>query len=213
MLNRDPEYLGKLRDYYAQHRVLPSYSVVASLFGLRSISAVAGFVQRMKAVGMLGSAPGGRLQPGPRFFERGAPALQREEMLQATLGALVEGLNVDAYLIDQPSRTVLLPVNDDSMIEAGLLPGDMIVVKRDAPALAGDLVVARVDNEFTVKYLAHDRQGFFLKPANKAYAPLRSEVDLEIYGRVVASFRKYSQREPAPASRPIDAGSGENLNP
>ena len=96
-----------------------------------------------------------------------------------------------AYLVDQPSRTVLLSMKDDSMSGAGLMPGDTLVVKLRAPAQPGDVVVAIVDHEFTVKYLAHDPNGFFLEPGNPAYAPIRSSEALEIYGRVVASFRKY----------------------
>jgi SOS regulatory protein LexA len=193
MLNRDPEYLAKLRDYYAEHRVLPSYSAVAALLGLRSTSAVAAMVKRMKAAGLIDSAPGGRLQPGHRFFERPVADSVSAGMPQNANDAPVEGLNVDAYLVDQPSRTVLLTVTGDSMIEAGLMPGDTIVVKRGAPAKPGDVVVAIVDNEFTVKYLAHDRRGFFLKPGNRAYTPIRPKDDLEIYGLVVGMFRKYQQ--------------------
>lgn len=193
MLNRDPEYLAKLRDYYAEHRVLPSYSAVAALLGLRSTSAVAAFVNRMKETGFLDSAPGGRLQPGHRFFERPVSDIQRHGIPHAVNDVPVEGLNVDAYLVDQPSRTVLLTVKEDSMIEAGLMPGDTVVVKRGAPAKPGDVVVAIVDNEFTVRYLAHDRRGFFLKPGNKSYTPIRPKDDLEIYGLVVGMFRKYQQ--------------------
>jgi len=65
------------------------------------------------------------------------------------------------------------------------------VVKRRAPTQPSDVVVAIVKHEFTVRYLAHDHKGFFLKPGNPAYAPLRTSEELEIYGRVVASFRKY----------------------
>ena len=193
MLNRDPEYLAKLRDYYAEHRVLPSYSAVATLLGLRSTSAVAAFVKRMKETGFLDSAPGGRLQPGHRFFERPVSDIQRHGIAHAVNDVRVEGLNVDAYLVDQPSRTVLLTVKEDSMIEAGLMPGDTVVVKKGAPTKPGDVVVAIVDNEFTVRYLAHDRRGFFLKPGNRAYMPIRPKDDLEIYGLVVGMFRKYQQ--------------------
>lgn len=200
MLNRDSEYLAKLRDYYAEHRVLPSYSAVATLLGLRSTSAVAALVKRMKEAGFLDSGPGGRLQPGDRFFERPVSGNQIEGMPHAVNDAPIRGLNVDAYLVDQPSRTELLTVKEDSMIEAGLMPGDTVVVKKGAPTKPGDVVVAIVNNEFTVKYLAYDRHGFFLKPGNRAYAPIRSKDDLEIYGLVVGMFRKYPQRGPVRAT-------------
>jgi repressor LexA len=141
--------------------------------------------------GILASASGGRLQPDIRFFE-----LARAESLDtpapgADADVPVAGLQIDAYFVDQPSRTVLLSMKDDSMSAAGLLPGDTLVVKRQAPAQPGDVVVAVVDRKFTVRYLAHDRNGFFLKAGNSAYVPSLSSEDLEIHGRVVASFRKY----------------------
>ncbi len=191
MLNRDAEYLGKLCDYYAEHRVLPSYSAVAALLGFRSTSAVAALVKRMKEAGLLASAPGGRLQPGARFFERTLCDSPGDSGPPPAPDASAPGLQIDAYLIEQPSRTVLLTMEDDSMSAAGLMPGDTLVVKRRAPTQPSDVVVAIVEHEFTVRYLAHDRKGFFLKPGNPAYAPLRTSEELEIYGRVVASFRKY----------------------
>lgn len=191
MKNRDPEHLDKLRDYYAQHRVLPSFSVIAKLVGLKTTSAVSAMVDRMKAAGLLESAPDRRLQPGPKFFERELLDTIQAGLPQAANEPGIEGLNVDAFLIDNPSRTVLLTVKGDSMIEAGLMPGDAVIVKKGAPAKPGDIVVAIVDNEFTVKYLAEDRQGFFLKPGNKAYSIIRAKDHLEIFGLVVGSFRKY----------------------
>jgi SOS-response transcriptional repressor LexA len=77
------------------------------------------------------------------------------------------------------------------MVAAGLLPGDTVVVKRGAPAKAGDIVVARVDGEFTVKYLAQGRSGFYLKPGNVEFDDIRPKDELEIVGRVTGSFRKY----------------------
>ena len=191
MKNRDQEHLDKLRDYYAQHRVLPSFSVIARLVGLKTTSAVSAMVDRMKTAGLLESAPDRRLQPGPKFFEREILDTIQAGQPQAANEPGIEGLNVDAFLIDNPSRTVLLTVKGDSMIEAGLMPGDAVIVKKGAPAKPGDIVVAIVDNEFTVKYLAEDRQGFFLKPGNKAYSIIRAKDHLEIFGLVVGSFRKY----------------------
>lgn len=182
--------------------MLPSYSSMMALVGLRSTSTVSAFVTRMKTVGMLGSAPNGRMQPGPRFFERAAREPQSEGMPQAALDPSVQGLNVDAYLIDQPSRTVLLTMPDDSMVEAGLLPSDTVVVKKSVPVLAGNVVVATVDGQLFVRFLARDSQGFYLKPGNSSYSTIRSNQDLEIMGRVVASFRRYSQPEPGGGEAP-----------
>lgn len=191
MFNRDPEYLADLRDYYAQHRVLPSYSAVGRLVGLKSTSSVAALVGRLKEAGYLDSAPDRRLQPGRRFFEREVVDSIRAGLPEAANEIPAEAFNIDEALIDQPSRTVLLAVRGDSMIDAGLMPGDTVIVKKDAPFKAGDIVVAIVDNEFTVKYLAHDKRGIHLKPGNSAYPSIHPKDELKIFGVVVGSFRKY----------------------
>ena len=191
MLNRDNEYLAKIRDYYAEHRVLPSFAGVAKLVGLNSTSAVAAMVHRMKAVGYLDSAPDRRLQPGKRFFERQVADAIQAGLPQAANDVLPEAFNIDEYLIDSPSRAVLLEIKGESMVDAGLMPGDTVIVKKGAPAKAGNIVVAIVDREYTVKYLAKDKAGFYLKPGNKDYKDIHAKDHLEIFGLVVGAFRKY----------------------
>lgn len=66
----DSQYLAALQDYYAKHRVLPSYAVIGRLVGLSSKASVAEMVERLKAHGFLESTRERRLQPGQRFFER-----------------------------------------------------------------------------------------------------------------------------------------------
>ncbi len=189
--NRDSEYLAKLRDYYAQHRVLPSYGGVAKLTGLKAASAAFAMIDRLKKQGFIESSPDRRLQPGKRFFERevadsvqaGTPAPANDVMPDA--------FNIDEFLVENPSRTVLLKVRGDSMVDAGILPGDTVIVKKNAPATPGDIVVAMVDREYTVKYLARDKKGFYLKPGNQQYDNIRAKDHLEIFGLVVGAFRKY----------------------
>lgn len=191
MKNRDPEYLAKLRDYYAGHRVLPSFSGIATLVGLNTTSAVAAFAARMKDAGYLDSGPNRRLRPGKLFFERPVVDSVRAGIPQPANDIPVEGLEIDAYLVDNPSVTVLMNIRGDSMKDAGLLPGDIVVVKKSVPASIGDIVVARVDGDFTVKYLAKDKRGYYLKPANDEFDDIRPIGDLNLYGRVVGSIRKY----------------------
>jgi repressor LexA len=191
MLNRDDEYLAKLRDYYAEHRVLPSFAGVAKLVGLKSTSAVAAMVKRMKEPGYLDSSPDRRLQPGKRFFEREVLDSVPAGSPQPANDVLPDAFNIDEHLIDSPSNTVMLKVAGDSMVDAGLLPGDVVIVKKGAPANPGDIVVAVVDGEYTVKYLAIDKSVFYLKPGNNAYPNIRARDYLQIFGLVIGSFRKY----------------------
>jgi repressor LexA len=82
-------------------------------------------------------------------------------------------------------------VKGDSMEGAGIHGGDVVVVEKRSNAVAGDIVVAIVENEFTLKRLAHERGRPVLKPENKAYPVIRPRGGREIFGVVVGMFRVY----------------------
>jgi len=67
-MGKDVDYLGKLQDYYATHKVMPSYQAIADLLGFKSKNAVAALVARLKLLGFIESAPDKRLKPGRRFL-------------------------------------------------------------------------------------------------------------------------------------------------
>lgn len=184
-------YLDKLQDYYAEHKVIPSYSVLASLWGLSAKSWVGECVTRMKDAGYLDMTPDKQLKPGARFFERRLA----NSSVQAGLPnpALDDGydlVTIDDYLVRQPSKTTLVRVKGDSMIDAGIFEGDLIVVEQQPNANIGDIVVAIVDNEFTVKTLDREKGQFVLKPANKAYPVIRPKGQMEIFGVMAGLVRK-----------------------
>ena len=88
------------------------------------------------------------------------------------------------------ARTFLVGVKGESMTGAGLMPGDTLIVEKTATAQDGDIVVALVDDGYTVKRLARENRKVVLKPENKAYPVLRPD-PVEIVGVVVGSFRRY----------------------
>lgn len=190
-MSQDAAYLAQLQDYYARHRVFPPYSGIGELLGLKSKSSVAALVARLRLEGYLEAMPDRRLKPGPRFFERVLAESVRAGFPQAADDSARDSLTIDEYLIEHPSRTVLVRVKGDSMVDAGIHPGDIAVVERTHSARPGDLVVAIVDDEFTLKRLARDKEGFLLMPANPAYPPIRPKGSLELFGVVVGIIRKY----------------------
>jgi repressor LexA len=190
-MSNDATYLAKLQDYYADNNVLPPYSTIMSLLGLRSKSPVAALIARLKLQGFLESTPEKRLKPGRRFFERPIfDSVQAGAPRQAD-SSRYDTITIDEYLVESPSNTVLINVKGDSMIDAGIMPGDTVVVEKRGPASAGDMVIAIVDNEFTLKTLGNEKGKFVLIPANPAYPVIRPKNDLEIFGVVVGQFRKY----------------------
>ncbi len=190
-MENDANYLAKLQDYYADHSVLPPYSTIMMLLGFKSKSPVAALIARLKLQGFLESTPEKRLKPGRRFFERRVFDSVRAGAPSPAGDSHYDTLTIDDYLVSHPSSTVLVRVKGDSMIDAGIMPGDTVVVEKRGPANAGDMVIAIVDNEFTLKTLGREKGKFVLIPANPAYPIIRPQGDLEIFGIVVGQFRKY----------------------
>jgi repressor LexA len=102
-----------------------------------------------------------------------------------------EVLAIDDYLVGDPNRTSQVTVRGDSMKDAGLLDGDIAIVESKRPTRSGDIVVARVDGELTVKTLRDDNGEYVLEPANIAYSVIRPRESLEIVGVVTGSFRRF----------------------
>ena len=190
-MSNDRSYLARLQDYYAAHRALPSYASIGSLLGLRSKSSVAALVARLKLAGFVESTPDRRLAPTRRFFARPLAANPvRAGLPEAADDDGADALTIDDYLIERPSDTVLIRVKGDSMIDAGILEGDLVVVEKRHDARKGEIVVAIVDSQFTLKRLDVDRGEFILRAENKGYAPIRPEGALEIFGVMVGLVRK-----------------------
>jgi SOS regulatory protein LexA len=188
---KDNQYLAKLKDYYAKHNVLPSYASIATLVGLRSKASVADLVKRLKSEGFLESSPDRRLKPGKRFFEHSLSESVRAGFPASASDSYAQIGQIDDHLVRHPSRTVMIKVKGDSMIDAGIHPGDVVIVEKQATAATGDIVVAFLDNEFTLKRLGLEKGRIVLLPENKAYPVIRPKVNTEIFGVVVGLFRKY----------------------
>lgn len=187
----DGQYLARLRDYYARHRILPSYARIGTLVGLTSKASVAGMVLRLKGEGFLESSPDRRLKPGRRFFERSIGESVQAGLPSPASEADSDSLTIDEHLIAKPSRTVLIKVKGDSMIDAGIHGGDVVVVEKRTTAVVGDIVVAILENDFTLKRFGRENDRVVLRPENRSYPVIRPKGEPELFGVVVGMFRKY----------------------
>ena len=107
-------------------------------------------------------------------------------------------LDISEFMIDHKDATFFVTIQGQSMIDVGLLPGDKVVVDRSKIPAIGDIVLAVVDREFTIKILDRDRNGKpRLLPANStgAYPPIEIKEDMqfEIFGVVTGSFRRFGK--------------------
>ena len=184
-------YANEIIAFYARYRRMPSYSEMLKIFGLKSKNACFKRVLSLIRKGFFEKDKRGRLTPG-RFCKpvrllgvvmAGFPSPAEEE--------LVDTMSLDEYLISNPQATYLLKVDGDSMLDAGIHPGDLILVQRDLTPKTGDIVVAQVDGEWTLKYFEKKSGKVILKAANKKYSPIMPKEELVIAGVVIANVRKY----------------------
>ena len=112
-----------------------------------------------------------------------SPAAQYEE----------ESLDLNHLLVRKPAATFFMKVTGDSMVGAGIYQGDIIVVDRSATPGDGDIVVACIESEFTVKRIRFSNGTVWLEAANPAYRPifLRSMQELRIFGVVTANVHQF----------------------
>jgi repressor LexA len=187
------EKISQLRAFHANEGRAPSYSEMAELFGYKSKNAVARSVVRLIELGYLNRSSNGRVAFTSKMIGRlpllgsvraGFPSPAEEELLDT--------LSLDEFLVTRPEATYLLTVTGDSMIEAGINPGDLVFVEKGGVPKNIDIVIAQVDGEWTMKYFGRDRDGVYLDPANAGYTRIRPERSMSIGGIVKAVIRKYA---------------------
>ena len=103
-------------------------------------------------------------------------------------------LDLNELLVKRPAATYFVRVMGDSMSGAGISDGDLLVVDRSLRPANGDVIIASVDGEFTVKVYHHDTDGTRLEPANPAYPAirLRPGQELDYFGKVTACIHMFS---------------------
>jgi SOS-response transcriptional repressor LexA len=204
------KHLAKLRVYWRQHRAFPAIAELTSVLGMASTNGVHKTLARLVEEGFLDRV-GTRYAPSDAFFALPLVGPARAGLPQPSdAGQAPEVLSVEAFLVDRPDQTVYCRVKGDSMRDAGLLDGDIVVVDQSASAADGDIVVAVVDDEITVKRLrqaevshvkaisttvkpitSSESITWFLEPANPAYEVIHPRLSLEILGVVTGSFRRF----------------------
>uniref|UniRef100_A0A7V3V047 Repressor LexA n=1 Tax=candidate division WOR-3 bacterium TaxID=2052148 RepID=A0A7V3V047_UNCW3 len=185
------EKVACIQQFYQEQRRMPSYAEIARLFNWRSKNAVFRLVAKLKALNLVDQDPTGRLIPKSVIrplkllgtVEAGFPSPAEEELLGK--------ISLDEYLVQNSSSTFLLKVTGDSMQGAGILPGDLVLIDRALIPKNGDIVIAEVDGEWTIKYFHKQGTRITLIPANPKYQPVKPKQELKIGGVVTAVIRKY----------------------
>lgn len=189
--NRLKARIRDIADFYHGKGRMPSFSEIGDMVGIKSKNAVYKLVNKLEKLKVLERDERGRLIPGSiassvkilGTVEAGFPSAAEEE--------LSDTLSLDDLLVKNPQSTFMLKVSGYSMSEAGILPGDMVIVDKKQAPKSGDIVIAEVDSEWTIKYLDKKGDSVTLIPANPEFKPIKPKKELKIAGVVTAVIRKY----------------------
>ncbi len=177
--------------FFQQTRRMPSYAEMLEIFHFQSKNAVAKVVSKFIDEGLIYKDESGHLVAGADVFgirlvgnvQAGMPTDAEQEVGEA--------LSLDEYLIEKKDKSYLLEVTGDSMIDAGINEGDLVIVEQGRTPKIDDIVIAEVDHEWTMKYYVKEKNRIILRPANKKYSDIIPDQELKIGGVVTGVVRKY----------------------
>ena len=188
------DFIGK---YAAKYGYPPTVREIGKAVGLHSSSTVHAHLANLEKIGLLRRDP-----TKPRAIEllvdKAKKAIRSPGLpLVGEVAAgepVVAEERIEEYLevpevIGGETGDYILRVKGDSMKDAGILEGDYVIVRPTQVAGDGEIVVALIEEEATVKRFYKEKEKVRLEPANKAYKPIRTS-DAHLLGRVVGMFRR-----------------------
>lgn len=185
------ERIQSLRDFYRAHKRLPTYCEALGMWHVASKNAVHKIMHRLISQGLLTKDSLGKMMPCDCFFETALLGQVPAGFPVPDPSDLSDTLSIDQYLIEKPGSSFLLKVSGDSLKDAGILIGDLAIIERTTHVRENDIVLARVDGEWTLKRYSKKGNVVMLMPANDAYKPIIPKEELSIYGVIKGVVRKY----------------------
>jgi repressor LexA len=192
LTTRQTEVFDVLKNYIEDYGIAPTHIELAKLIGVSSSKAAADHLkalEKKEVIQIYADKP------------RGIRILESNDNELPLIGSVAAGLpieaveNVETYVtipevLKRKKPTFLLRVRGDSMIDEGILDGDLIAVRKTNTAEIGQIVVARIDDDVTVKRLQRQGNNAVLEPANECYEPIVLPAeDLAIEGKFVGLIR------------------------
>jgi len=181
----------QIAGFFREKRRMPTYEEMVTLLGVRSKSVVHFWVSKLVSAEILERDSVGHLSWKQRPFAiplvgevaAGFPSPEEEELRDI--------LSLDEYLVTRPEASFLLQVSGDSMTGEGIMPGDLVIVEKGREPKNGDVVIAEVDGEWTMKTFRKEKGEVFLEAANPQYPIIKPRQELKLAGVVTAVVRKY----------------------
>ena len=202
LTKKQKEVLDFIKKFHAENKYPPSIRQICSAIDLSSPATVHVHVNHLVEKGYIKrSAEGNRAMEllVPNEYENvgkevvSVPLLIKENIEDPIkeLEMPKALLDIPTYLIPKKKEVFTLKVDDDSMINKGILPDDIVVVERTGDAKSGSIVVAlKEDNEITIKTLYKEKGQIRLQPENDMMDSIILD-DVKVLGRVIGLYRKY----------------------
>lgn len=192
LTHKQKDVLRFIYDQIKVNNLPPTVREIASHFGFSSTGTVRDYLKALVNKGFIKISAN-----KSRAIELVKEALFRIPILgkvQAGLPTLaveeIEGyLNLDSFVFSQ-EETFALRVKGDSMMGVGILPDDLVLVRKQSVAQTGETVVAVIGEDATVKTLQKRGSDYFLDPANENYQPIKINEDISIVGKVISVVRR-----------------------
>ena len=171
---------------------MPGYKEIMSLTGYKSKNAVYKLINKLVEAGIVFKDKEGRLTPNKSFGEIPMLGLVEAGFPETAEEYVFDTLSLDEYLIENKEASYILKIKGDSMKDAGILPNDIVLVERKNEAKDGEIVIAEVDGNWTMKYFRKRGKEIYLEAANSKFKKIFPKEDLKIAAVVKAVIRKYS---------------------
>ena len=187
--NKAQQILAFVESFIQENGYAPSVREIGAAVGLNSTASVSYHLQQLQEKGMLQT-------PDAKGRKRAIVTTKRPGQIPV-VGVVTAGMPILAFenlegtmAWDGDPNCFALRVRGDSMINAGILNGDKVVIRPQSTAFEGEIVVARIGDEATVKRLSRRNGQVWLMPENPAYPPINGN-EAELIGVVKAVVREY----------------------
>ncbi|OGK64542.1 hypothetical protein A2209_02485 [Candidatus Roizmanbacteria bacterium RIFOXYA1_FULL_41_12] len=180
-----------LKNFFYRYKRLPSYAELLKVWNLSSKNAVFKNIQKLIELGYLQKDKFAKIAPTTVFFSLNLYGSVPAGFPVPTPDEQADLMSLDEYLIENPNNTFLLKVSGDSLKDIGILPNDLVLIEKSDRSKNGQVVLANVDSEWTLKILDKSKSQIRLLPANPKYQPIIPQNELLIYGVVKGVIRKY----------------------
>jgi repressor LexA len=190
LTSKQKDFLFKLKESYGT-LALPSYETIKNDLNFKSKNSIKQYIETLKNKSLIFSQNNNLYLKTELFGAKLVFSNVKAGFASIMDDKIEKRISMDEIFdINSPS-TFVFKVSGDSMCDIGILDGDYVIIKKTPQANIDDVVLACIDNEFSLKTYKKDKIGYYLKPENKNYPILRPKFSLTIFGVAIGITRRF----------------------